>query len=81
MATQMTAVIPSLTLVSGAFAGLLGLSRNGAKKNAQINKEALLNIKEIRMDCRETKIFVKENRDRITKLENYLIREKGKETN
>ncbi len=68
-----------IMLSTGTFAGLLAFSRNGTKKNAQNNKEALLTLKEIKLDCQETKVLIKDNRERITKLENYLIVKKGKE--
>ncbi len=69
----------AVTLVVGKVVGLLGFSRNGAKKNTEVNKEALLMIREIKMDCRETKLFVRENRQRITTIETHLLKEKGKE--
>ncbi len=68
-----------IMLSTGTFAGLLAFSRNGTKKNAQNNKEALLTIKEIKMDCRETKTYVRENQKRITIIENHLLKETGKD--
>ncbi len=80
LATTMKLPIETgVMLSSGTFAGLLAFSRNGTKKNAQNNKEALLTIKEIKLDCQETKNYVRENRKRITAIETHLLTEKSNE--